>query len=51
VEVIADIPQQQQFKVLNFATSADLIVTGTIFPHYSIYKYIWTYPNMKTQSD
>jgi hypothetical protein len=31
--------------VVNFATSKNLIVKSTLFPHRNIHKYIWTQPD------
>jgi hypothetical protein len=32
-------------RVVNFATSKNLVVKSTMFPHRSIYKYTWTSPD------
>jgi hypothetical protein len=34
--------------VVNFATSKNLLVKSTIFPHHDIHKYTWTCPGGKT---
>ena len=34
-------------RVVNFATSKDLVVKSTMFPHRNIYKYTWTSPDGK----
>jgi hypothetical protein len=34
-------------RVVNFATSKNLIVKSTMFPHCNIHKIIWTSPNAK----
>jgi len=35
-------------RLVNFATSKNLVVKSTMFPHWNIHKYIWTYPDGKT---
>jgi hypothetical protein len=37
-------------RVVNFATSKNLVVKRTVFPHRSIHKYTWTFPDGKTHS-
>jgi hypothetical protein len=39
--------------IVNFATSKNLVVKSTMFPHRNIHKYTWTPPDGKThnQSD
>jgi hypothetical protein len=37
-------------RVVNFATSKNLVVKGTMFPHRNIHKYIWTSPEGKTNN-
>jgi hypothetical protein len=34
-------------RVVNFATSKNLVVKSTVFPHRSIHKYTWTSPDGK----
>jgi hypothetical protein len=34
--------------VVNFATSKDLVVRSTMFPHQNIHKYTWASPDGKT---
>jgi hypothetical protein len=36
--------------VVNFATSKNLVVKSTMFPHQNIYKFTWTSPDWKTHS-
>jgi hypothetical protein len=36
--------------VVNFATSKDLVVKNTMFPHRNIHKYTWTSPDWKTHN-
>jgi hypothetical protein len=38
-------------RVVNVATSKNLVVKSTMFPHRSIHKYTWTSPDGKTQPD
>jgi hypothetical protein len=37
-------------KVVNFATSKNLIVKTTMFPHCNIHKFTWTSPDGKTHN-
>jgi hypothetical protein len=37
-------------RVVNFATSEDLVVKSTIFQHANIHKYTWTFPDWKTDN-
>jgi hypothetical protein len=37
-------------KIVNFATSKNLDVKSTIFPHRNTHKYTWTSPGGKTQN-
>jgi endonuclease/exonuclease/phosphatase family metal-dependent hydrolase len=37
-------------RVVNFATSKNLVVKRTMFPHRSIHKYTWTSPDGKTHN-
>jgi len=34
--------------LVNFATSKNLVVKNTLFPHWNIHKYTWTSPDGKT---
>ena len=36
--------------LVNFATSKNLVVKKTMFPHQNIHKYIWNSPDGKTHS-
>ena len=38
-------------RLVNFATSKNLIVKSTKLPHRNIHKYTWTSPDCMTQSD
>jgi hypothetical protein len=46
-----EISNDNGVKVINFATSKNLVVKSTMFPHRSIHKYTWTSPDGKTQPD
>jgi hypothetical protein len=35
-------------RIVNFATSKNLVVKSTMLPHRNIHKYTWTSPNGKT---
>jgi len=37
-------------RLVNFATSQNLMVKSTMFPHRNIHKYTWTSPDGKTQN-
>jgi endonuclease/exonuclease/phosphatase family metal-dependent hydrolase len=37
-------------RVVNFATSKNLVVKSTMFPHSSIHKYTWTSPHGQTHN-
>jgi endonuclease/exonuclease/phosphatase family metal-dependent hydrolase len=37
-------------RVVNFATSKNLVVKSTMFPHQNIPKYTWTSPDRKTHN-
>jgi hypothetical protein len=38
------------FRVVNFATSTNLIVKSTTFPHRDIHKHTWTFPDGVTHN-
>ena len=37
-------------RIVNFATSQNLVVKSTMFPHRNIHKYTWTSPDCKTHN-
>jgi hypothetical protein len=37
-------------RVVNFATSKDIVVKSVMFPHGDIYKYTWTSPDGMTHN-
>jgi hypothetical protein len=43
-----EISNDNDVRVVNFATSKKLVVKSTMFPHRSIHKYAWTSPDGKT---
>jgi hypothetical protein len=43
-ESIHEISNDNGVRVVNSATSKNLIVKSTMFPHHNIHKYIWTSP-------
>jgi hypothetical protein len=45
-----EISNDNGIRVLNFATSKDLVVKSTMFPHHKIHKYTWTSPEGNTQN-
>jgi hypothetical protein len=48
-----EISNDNGVRVVNFATSENLVVKSTVFPHRDFHKYTWTSPGGKThnQSD
>jgi hypothetical protein len=46
-----EISNDNGVRVVNFATSKNFVVKSTMFPHRSIHKYIWTFPDGMTQPD
>jgi len=37
-------------RIIKFATSKNLFVKSSMFPHRNIHKYTWTFPNGKTHN-
>jgi exonuclease III len=50
-ESLHEIINDNGVRVVNFATSKNLAVKSTMFPHCSIHKYTWTSPEEKTGPD
>jgi hypothetical protein len=52
-EISHEISNDNTVRVIHFATSKNLVVKCTIFPHHNIHKYMWTSPerNMHNQID
>jgi endonuclease/exonuclease/phosphatase family metal-dependent hydrolase len=49
-ESLHDISSDNGVGVVRFATSKNLTVKSTMFPHRNIHKFTWTLPNGKTHS-
>jgi hypothetical protein len=49
-ESLHEISNDNGVRVVNFATSKDLIVKSTMFPHRNIHKYTWTSPDGNTHN-
>jgi hypothetical protein len=47
-ESLHKISNDNGVRVVNFATSKNLTVKSTMFPHRNIHKYTWTSPDGKT---
>jgi hypothetical protein len=45
-----EISDDNGVRVVNFATSKNLVVKSTMFPHCSIHKYTWTSPDGQTHN-
>jgi exonuclease III len=51
-ESLHEISNDNGIRLVNFATSKNLRVKSTMFPHHNIYKYTWTSPDWENpQSD
>jgi endonuclease/exonuclease/phosphatase family metal-dependent hydrolase len=44
-KILHEIANDNRVRVVNFATSKNLIVKSTMFPHHNIHKYTWTSPD------
>jgi hypothetical protein len=49
-ESLHKISDDNGVRLVNFATSKNLRVESTLFPHRNIHKYIWTSPDGKTHN-
>jgi endonuclease/exonuclease/phosphatase family metal-dependent hydrolase len=49
-ESVCEISNDNGVRVVNFATSKNLIVKSTMFSHCNIHKCTWTYPDWKTHN-
>jgi hypothetical protein len=45
-----EISNDNGVRVVNLATSKNLVVKSNIFPHCSIHKYTWTSPDVQTHN-
>jgi hypothetical protein len=45
-----EISYDNRVRVVYFTTSKNLLVKSTIFPHCSIHKYTWTFPEENTHN-
>jgi hypothetical protein len=45
-----EISNDKGVRVVNFATSKNLVVNSTMFPHRNIHKYTWTSPDGQTHN-
>jgi hypothetical protein len=50
MKVLHEINNDNRIRLLNFATSKNLRVKSTMFPHRNIHKYTWTFPDGKSHS-
>jgi hypothetical protein len=49
-ESLHEISNDDEVRVVHFATSKNLIVKNTMFPHRNIHKYTWTSPDGNTHN-
>jgi hypothetical protein len=49
-ESLHEISNDNGVRLINFATSKNLRVKSTMFPHRNIHKYTWTSPDGKTHN-
>jgi hypothetical protein len=45
-----EISNDNEVRIVNFATSKNLAVKSTMFPHRNIHKYTWTSREVKTHN-
>jgi hypothetical protein len=51
IQSLHKISNDNGVRVVNFATSINLIVKSTMFPHCNIHKFTWTSPDKKTHNN
>jgi hypothetical protein len=49
-ESLHEISDHNGVRVVNFATSKDLVLKSTMFPHHRIHKYTWMSPEGNTHN-
>ena len=49
-EILHQDSNENGVRLVNFATSKNLVVKSTMFPHLNIHKYTWTSPDGKTHN-
>jgi hypothetical protein len=49
-ESLHEISNENGVRVVNFATSKNLVVKHTMFPHHNFHKHTWTSPEGKTHN-
>jgi hypothetical protein len=47
---VHEISNGNRVRVVNFATSQNLVVKSTMFPHRNILKFTWSFPDGKTHN-
>jgi len=50
IESLHQLSNDNGMRILNFATSKNLVVKSTMFPHRNVHKYTWTSPDGKTHN-
>jgi hypothetical protein len=50
-ESFHEITNDSGVRVVNFATSKNVVIKSTTLPHRKIHKHTWTSPDRKTQPD
>jgi hypothetical protein len=50
VHIVHQDSNENGVRIVNFATSKNLVAKSTIFPHRKIRKFNWTSPDGKTQN-
>jgi hypothetical protein len=49
-ESLHQVSNNNGVRIVNFATSNNMVVKSTMFPHRNIHKYTWTTPDGKTHN-